>query len=757
MAIVTVRPWRMDPVTLAPTTTSEAFVPFDVTFSDYLSDIGQANVDLHPPPSSATCITESFDQPDSSTIGPDLTWVTPEPNNGAVTFDQAYSTESTIDSAFSYTAVGAIDVEVSATVVALDPAFAEYDLFARVTDAGDDWITARFQTQAGDPDLVDVFTGVPHGIIDQFELPEGTIALGSVLSFIVTGTTSDMNVIVKIDGVTVASANAAQIAAFAELTYEEFLTEFPFGENAGLGIETGSANANRLDNFQVCPAGIRQDGLDLIQILVDDVPAVVLVPKPAEFDIINIGEERDEATHLSGGLGLSILARALVFPTRGVEQRPKEGTRVIDWTSPQYDDSGWINATNILFASFAKSTWPAFVPWAADFPSDGIFGPFSGAQILWADNPFGNPSTYLLADPGHCYFRYQEASAFGVDGVYRFNLTSDDRAEAFLDGQQILTNQDFTQNSSINVEVTAGTRTLAIHGENVEYLGGGWAGPGGVALSIQYLTLISQDIVGFTTDDWKVYPYSDDPPGVTVGFAMRVLLEEMQARGVFTSLTWTFDDTLDSNGNAWDLMPGFSAQIGMSMQDWIIELAQTYCDVEMDPDLGDEGWVLHAWRKGEKGTASGVTFVKGVNVERLQARRENYSVNRLLLETDDDWFQVDSAGPQALYGIAEEMIALGAPFSQSEVLAIVDPQLAEFDVPREEITAESSLIAPYADGWRTGDTVLSPDSTGTTNEEFVLGISCSGTRDENVTFTVTLRNVLMDPEERIILSVVRGT
>lgn len=743
----------------------------------------------------STCVTESFDQANSSTIGPDLVWVTPEPNNAAVTFDQSYSAESvTPDSAFSYTAVGCINVEVTATVVAFDsatgaPGHAEFDLYARVLDDGSDWIVARFQSQSGNDDIIDVFTSA-YILIDQITFPEGTFGSGDDLYLAVTGTTDDMFIEVRHNGVTIAAATAAEIAVTTGLTTGQFLTEFPFGENAGLGIDSGSANDNRLDNFSCCCTGtagesfvpsdvqwtdflsdigqgnadlqtyvgsdIVHDGLDLLQILVDDVPAVVLVPKPAQFDVIDIGEEAAEFTHVQGGLLLSLFDRALIYPTRGVEQRPKETTRIIDWTSPQYDDSAWINATNILFASFAKSTWPAFVPWAADFPSDGVFGPFSGAQILWADNPLGNPSTYLLADPGHCYFRYNEP-AFAVDGLYRFNLTSDDRAESYLDGQQILTNEDFTKNSSVNVEVTAGTRTLAIHGENTEYLGSGWAGPGGVAQSIQYLTLISQDIVSFTTDQWLVYPYpTDGPPGVTIGFALRVLLEEMQARGLFTALTWTFDDTEDSNGNPWDLMPGFSAQIGSSLSEWIVENAQTYMDVEMDPDLLN-GLVLHAWRKGEKGTSSGVTFAKGVNVEQLQARRENFSVNTLLIETTDDWYTLDDGAAAVTYGVSEAMLGLGAPFTRDEATTIGQGQLDVFAVPREEITAVTALIAPYADGWRTGDTVLSPDSTGATNAEIVVGIACDGNGQELPRFTVTLRNVILDPDERIVQSVVRGT
>lgn len=95
---------------------------------------------------------------------------------------------------------------------------------------------------------------------------------------------------------------------------------------------------------------------------------------------------------------------------------------------------------------------------------------------------------------------------------------------------------------------------------------------------------------------WKA---SVDPLGITAKKAIRIFLTEAQARGRLTD--WTIngsDDSLDENGNTFDLIPDLPVQIGMKGGDWLLKMAATWCDLEVSV----AGKTLYIYRWGERGT-----------------------------------------------------------------------------------------------------------------------------------------------------------
>ncbi|MFZ4431619.1 MAG: hypothetical protein ACOYOQ_00330 [Microthrixaceae bacterium] len=64
---------------------------------------------------------------------------------------------------------------------------------------------------------------------------------------------------------------------------------------------------------------------------------------------------------------------------------------------------------------------------------------------------------------------------------------------------------------------------------------------------------------------WKCLDYPASPPGYTVGHAMRLLFRTIETYGGSTGWTLGFTDTLDSNGNTWEVTDGLVARVNDSI------------------------------------------------------------------------------------------------------------------------------------------------------------------------------------------------
>jgi nucleoid-associated protein YgaU len=82
---------------------------------------------------------------------------------------------------------------------------------------------------------------------------------------------------------------------------------------------------------------------------------------------------------------------------------------------------------------------------------------------------------------------------------------------------------------------------------------------------------------------WKCLGYPVNEPGMTPGEVMGILLREAKNRGCFPSLSWTFNNSVDSAGRPWRRVGDISVRVGDDYLTVITQLAETYVDFAMRP------------------------------------------------------------------------------------------------------------------------------------------------------------------------------
>lgn len=491
---------------------------------------------------------------------------------------------------------------------------------------------------------------------------------------------------------------------------------------------------------------LQMDGRDILQFRIDNTPVFAFMPDPAEITTISQNERAGELTKLSGpGLLGGILSRRLIYPTGGIDpttfkgKRPRERDRFANWTHPDFNFAAVADGDSkeLITVGDAKVSWPD--PWADDFPYDL-------AQIIF-DKAAGT-STYLDSTVQHCWFWYDQPIA--EDGLYRLFWATDNRGEAYCQGQQVGTSDTFKATSQVDIEITAGTARFAWHVDNSSVFGGP-SGPGGLAWALYEVTLAGLTLVGYSFSGVQVLADVDDPPGVTPGQAWIWLDDEAETRGG-EPIGRTFGAVNDSNSVAWPEVADIATSVKATMLEWQGQLAGTYADFRFDPDLS-AGLSLGMYRLGEMGSSSGVTLTRAVNITSLEHQRENMPITAVLIDGADDWYERTDTGSITVYGRVEAGLDIGAPASSAEIFRIADAQLDVFAQPREEIDAGIRPRAGEIPGvdFVVGDGVTVPDSTGVSQEERCVAITWTTIKGtDQAVFTCVFRDVIVGEQERII-------
>jgi len=340
----------------------------------------------------------------------------------------------------------------------------------------------------------------------------------------------------------------------------------------------------------------------LLRFDLDDRAAFLAMIERREQVLISQSEKVRQLTELGGRGVLAQWDDMVVYPEAGVGAKPFTDQRVLDWTAAAFDDSGWrpvklgqrIGDVHAVDPNVAKG-----------FP-DG------DARVLWAwgSGETGTPGAGGI-EPGIALLR--RSFTVPTSGWHRLFLSADDGADVIIDGVQLYSEARLwfhLETQFIDLELTAGTHQLAMRVENLD--NGNLAGNS--AWGLLSIAQVDEDgnlgtVVVRTDSDWVGVAYPPKEPGFTIGRAIRVLLEDVQARGGLLGWTLAFTDTADSAGQAWADDPALAFQHGLDGYSVIEELAETYVELRVAPAQK----ILYAYADGY-GATTGVSFTELVNI-----------------------------------------------------------------------------------------------------------------------------------------------
>lgn len=363
--------------------------------------------------------------------------------------------------------------------------------------------------------------------------------------------------------------------------------------------EPGSGTVS-LDNRDVDLALIEDESL--LRFELNGQAQMLVLPKSRTQVTVAPGEEHDEITTLTGPGHLAVLSEAVVYPSRGVGSLPIEDDRLFSWPAPDFDDSGWVDATEIARQD-ATSEWWTNLPNQPFWPDPLSFW-------IWA-----HQGSELSAPPGTCYFRRTFTLADPARVVIFF--TVDDIGSVYIDGQH-LTDLDVgsradtagpTEVRYLYLILSAGDHVLAVEATNSPGAPGddpAVTNPAGFLLSMFAMAGNTLgDLLIRTDDNWVMVEYPASPPGMTPGRVVEILAAEAVDRGSLPALLFLmFDDQVDSNGNPWPVVGDISTKVGTDYLTFLRQMSGTYFDMWMAPS----GFELYLFSLDQQGVDTSIDW-----------------------------------------------------------------------------------------------------------------------------------------------------
>lgn len=340
--------------------------------------------------------------------------------------------------------------------------------------------------------------------------------------------------------------------------------------------------------------------LDRVRFTVEGDVAFTMIVESSRDMAIAPGEEGDELVELSGPGMLGVLKRAVVYPDVALDSQPFSDTRLFNFASPSYDDSKWTTAKQ--FATQATAT---------------------GFDGLWTDLPeeWPTPSAWWIWDKrgsqqnaptGTCYFR----KSFTVTSAGRHAVIfgTDNWGTIYLDGIELADSRGWTNYTSAEVTLTAGTHLIAAEVYNGPDDGDPGGNPGGLVCTVVPINDGGTFGTAVVTSNntWKILGYPPQVPGFTVGEVINLLIEEAQDRGAIPGVTTTFGDKVDSGGDPWPVTADIAIEVGTDLMTVVKALAETSCDIRMGPATP----TLSAYQTFGRNTSA--TFTRGENITDLE-------------------------------------------------------------------------------------------------------------------------------------------
>lgn len=508
--------------------------------------------------------------------------------------------------------------------------------------------------------------------------------------------------------------------------------------------ESGSGGLS-FQNYDATLANFVDDGDDVVVLKYRGERALALLIENKER-VTKARTRVEELTTYTGRGHMAIFERGLVWPAGGEGRLPAEDDRPFNWTSPEFDDDAWVPPS--ILGTVEEAINLAELLFGTD-PSEFSVDPALFINLFWAPG-----ADWLNTIVGDCYFR--QTITVPQERRYLVALITDDEGELYIDGQPITSTTGYNALgvTTAEVDLSAGTHVVSGHVSNFDntvlYPGvfnGGKFGFGvwTINLAGQADVLVAQGQPG----EMVMVAYPPEPPGMTVGQVIRLVLEENQARGYLLSIVLNFTDTHDSDGIPWPVTADIATKTGTDLYTFLQELSQTHCDLWMDPG----GFTLNAYVIDGRGSdlsadveITGPTAGPATgNIVTYTETGEYHPIGAFLIRWRNGWAKRENAASIAAYGRREALIEIGAPTSIDEVYRVADRQFAYFADPRTEIGTTQYPIAATDTAYtafRPGDQLMTP-----TGVERLLSITMDETDGVGLP-TLTFRNIILGAMER---------
>lgn len=448
-------------------------------------------------------------------------------------------------------------------------------------------------------------------------------------------------------------------------------------------------------------------------------------------------DESAQLWELSGRGVLALLSDAIVYPELIDAQAQNLPIGKDRWFSYPAADTGW----------YDDSMWdtPEVVVWNADSVEDRkqqpVNWPDESASWMWLTNP----EAHCIADTG--WFR----TTLSLDVTERFDLcaSGDDGYSLFVDGQLLMQGSNARSFQRMRIILAPGEHVFAITGTN-GVSGQAEANPAGVIMTLIEVDTTEHEVRLHSSQEWRcISGNADSLPGFNPGRVMADLLNEAIARDVdaASAITVTWDDDLDSAGNAWpDTKVNRAFDVGVDLLYVATQLSEQLAFISMDSDLNLRIVTLDAGLDLTTGN-SPVVFRKGQSITDGSYRGDGSGLKSSILTLRDGTVS-DDTDADALdeHGRREGFVVIGNTFSESQAADIRRWAFEQRTHPVETLTMgviEVEGAEPFTD-FNVGDYILAPNDNNELSSQRIASLALSDDEAGHTVFAPELSSVGVD-------------
>lgn len=303
-----------------------------------------------------------------------------------------------------------------------------------------------------------------------------------------------------------------------------------------------------------------------------------------DFHTLDPAEGSKLTAKLAGHSVNAIFSHALVFPAAGVDRSPVQVDRLRSWQSADFNVTSWPDVKEIAPATGDTRVAGIGIP---------VSGPPAGAPQI--------PGAYWIWDtagdewwaPGGTVYAVRDFF-MAASAEVEIGAAVDNHGAVWVDEIQAFTfppdggRDNFLNSHKVTMRLSSGWHRIAIvaHNYTTNVLDSPtYPNPGTIFAYAATLddTMVIDTVLTKTDDTWYVLGYPADPPGMTAGHAVGLLILEEQIRGRLTWLAWDWDAVDDSYEEPWNRTGEISTRCGNSLASFLGELQTSYIDWRVTP------------------------------------------------------------------------------------------------------------------------------------------------------------------------------